>query len=212
MFLLLPLQACYAVTRHHLSLRASLIASSPPDILLGSLQPSPYSDDDLLRICAYFSSNLQESGAVAASPSRSEPDYWYHWTRDAAITMAQLMDVLEDSTCESTPLWQPAVLYGRLRAYVEEWVPKAQFANDPNGGFDIRGEPKWFMDGRVYNGPWGRLQNDGPALRALVLTRYASQLLQKGDAAGAQVKQALFRAIAGCPFSVRSALHFGCCE
>ena len=36
------------------------------------------------------------------------------------------------------------------------------------------------MDGRGYDQPWGRPQNDGPALRALVLSRFALLLLEDG--------------------------------
>ena len=170
-------------------LRASTTLSNDARTVSDSpMDPPPYSDADVARICVYFSRNFQENGAVAASPSRAEPDYWYHWTRDAALSMAQLMAVLEDGTCDSAaPEWDAQKLNGRLRAYVETWVPRAQFASDPNGGFAVQGEPKWFLDGRVYDGPWGRLQNDGPALRALVMTRYAVQLLNKGDTEGAQV-------------------------
>eukprot|EP00954_Amorphochlora_amoebiformis_P026471 1379473-Amorphochlora_amoeboformis.AAC.1 len=59
------------------------------------------------------------------------------------------------------------------------WVLKVQGTSDPNN-IDVRGEPKFFMDGRVYNGPWGRPQNDGPALRAIALINYANQLIAKG--------------------------------
>lgn len=42
------------------------------------------------------------------------------------------------------------------------------------------GEPKYEVNGDVYKGPWGRLQNDGPALRASTLIRFAIAYLAKG--------------------------------
>ena len=42
------------------------------------------------------------------------------------------------------------------------------------------GEPKYYVDGKPFTGPWGRPQNDGPALRAMTLSRYALILLKQG--------------------------------
>jgi glucoamylase len=42
------------------------------------------------------------------------------------------------------------------------------------------GEPKYEVNGQVYKGPWGRYQNDGPALRASTLIRFAIAYLAKG--------------------------------
>ena len=49
-----------------------------------------------------------------------------------------------------------------------------------NPDFDVRGEPKSYVDGRIFDGPWGRNQNDGPALRASVLIDYANELIAEG--------------------------------
>lgn len=37
-------------------------------------------------------------------------------------------------------------------------------------------EPKFNVDGSVYSGPWGRPQNDGPAIRASTLSQFAQTL------------------------------------
>ena len=34
-------------------------------------------------------------GFVLASPSKTDPNYYFHWTRDAALTMAVLVDVAQ---------------------------------------------------------------------------------------------------------------------
>src|SRR5262249_35072940 len=48
------------------------------------------------------------------------------------------------------------------------------------------GEPKFHLDGRAFNEPWGRPQNDGPALRALYNIRLAEWLLSQGDSSTLQ--------------------------
>ncbi len=35
--------------------------------------------------------NIDGQGGVCASPSTSQPDYYYHWQRDSAISMRQYM-------------------------------------------------------------------------------------------------------------------------
>ena len=47
------------------------------------------------RMFANISPKGGALGAVAAAPSRENPDYWYHWIRDAAITMNELVYRLE---------------------------------------------------------------------------------------------------------------------
>lgn len=40
-----------------------------------------------LEVCnASIAMNFMDSGAIIASPSQHDPDYYYHWVRDAAIT------------------------------------------------------------------------------------------------------------------------------
>jgi len=40
-------------------------------------------------------------GAVMASPSRSNPDYYYHWIRDAALVMKEVYRVKPERTTQS---------------------------------------------------------------------------------------------------------------
>jgi glucoamylase len=51
-----------------------------------------------------------------------------------------------------------------------------QITPTPSGG---PGEPKFHVDGSAFTGPWGRPQNDGPALRALTLIRFAKVLIRE---------------------------------
>jgi glucoamylase len=115
-----------------------------------------------------------QPGSVLASPSRTSPNYYYHWVRDGARTMRALV-YLYDS-CSSAHKAQIAEI---LRDYVE--FSKIQQVT-PTVSNSL-GEPKFYVTGEGYGGPWGRPQNDGPAQRALVLTRWALQLLKDGHSA-----------------------------
>lgn len=65
-----------------------------------------------------------------------------------------------------------AAAFDDMKAYVT-WVRAAQGKKDPNG-IDTLGEPKFYTSGDVYDKPWGRPQNDGPALRAIALINFAA--------------------------------------
>jgi len=130
----------------------------------------PYSDDEMKTVMEYFVANINVggNGAVVASPSKDHPDYYYHWMRDAAISMNILLEENTDGQYDE-----------QIQSYVQ-WVHKVQMLDDPNG-IDVLGEPKFFMDGRVYTGGWMRPQNDGAALRAVTLINYANKLIAAGQ-------------------------------
>lgn len=115
--------------------------------------------------------DIQGDGGVVASPSTSDPDYYYHWQRDGAISMREFMttttltavqSMVRASHTSSTGaggqrraqlsdgasvgahvvLPRPRLLV-QMDEYVT-WVHNAQFAPDPNG-IDVRGEPKFFL-------------------------------------------------------------------
>eukprot|EP00932_Pfiesteria_piscicida_P004648 SRR837773.14551.p2 GENE.SRR837773.14551~~SRR837773.14551.p2 ORF type:complete len:536 (-),score=130.72 SRR837773.14551:69-1499(-) len=124
--------------------------------------------------------NFLPGGIVVASPANGteviyaypngtqilQNDYLFMWQRDAGLTMRSLMKFGGDG---------PAV-----QAYVAEYAHNLHTmwsVTDPNkdcwphtdGWCDILGEPKFFINGSVYNKGWGRAQNDGPAINAMVL-------------------------------------------
>ncbi|KAL7267590.1 glycoside hydrolase 15 protein [Rhizina undulata] len=114
-----------------------------------------------------------DAGCVIASPSTSGPDYFYQWTRDAAITFKVLVNnyINGDTTLETT-----------IKDYVTE-AYKLQHTTNPSGSFSTGGigEPKFNVDGTAYTGSWGRPQTDGPAIRATALIHFANQLITDGD-------------------------------
>jgi len=109
-------------------------------------------------------------GVVIASPSRHDPDYYYHWVRDGALVMNSVVQELEASN-----YFNPEEINELMFDYLT-WVRTIQPKNGPGG----LGEAKYFVDGRPYDLPWGRPQNDGPALRAVTLMNWASILWKAG--------------------------------
>ena len=107
-------------------------------------------------------------GMVVASPSRSNPDYYYDWVRDTALTYRALIDYYE---MKRDP---------KIKKMIFTWVEaEAYRQNQPT--FTGLGEPKYFIDGSGYTGGWGRPQNDGPALRAIAMIKFARMLLNEGN-------------------------------
>ncbi len=111
-------------------------------------------------------------GAVVASPSRVNPDYWFHWTRDAAL----VMQIFVSGYANSKTPEQKNYTTSLLRNYLN-FSHANQLTPNPSGGV---GEPKFNVDGSAFTGPWGRPQNDGPALRALTFLHWAATLIAEG--------------------------------
>ena len=131
-----------------------------------------FTPDDVQKLKQNFFANIHPNGAIVASPSQQEPNYYYDWVRDSAIAMS-LIETWYESTHASG-------YKERLFHYVS-WTQLIQQQNAPLPGHDIMGEPKFYFDGYPFSGPWGRPQNDGPALRASVLIRFAQQLLNQNE-------------------------------
>ena len=94
-------------------------------------------------------------GIIIASPSKN-PDYNYHWIRDSALVMRVIVDYYK--------LTGDPVYFQYIINYVE-LESKIQNLHTLSG----LGEPKINVNCTPYNKPWGRPQNDGPALRGIVI-------------------------------------------
>lgn len=139
------------------------------------------------------------TGSVLASPVSAhydpEPDYFFHWQRDAAVVMSAVGDLIDDGTLgdEGHAIVSDFVnfslaldrLDGRMLAadprygaavapdMVQFLRPREEMARVFGDG--IRMEPRFNPDGTLDILRWGRPQLDGPALRALVLMRHAAR-------------------------------------
>ncbi|KAJ5679064.1 glycosyl hydrolase family 15 [Penicillium macrosclerotiorum] len=113
------------------------------------------------------------SGIVVASPSKSNPDYFYTWTRDAALTFTMVIEqfIAGDSSLESS-----------IQEYITAQA-KLQAVSNPSGDLSDGsglGEPKFNVDMTEFTDAWGRPQRDGPALRASALIAYGNNLIANG--------------------------------
>jgi glucoamylase len=76
----------------------------------------------------------------------------------------------------------------KLLPYIEDYIHAQavlQTVSNPSGtllpaGLGL-GEPKYQVDGKRFNGAWGRPQRDGPALRAIALITYSNWLINNGQ-------------------------------
>ena len=118
--------------------------------------------------------NIEGKGGVAAAPDKNTPggSYYYHWMRDAGLTMRAYQELNDENltAIEST-----------MKAYVD-FVLRAQEASNPYQS-DVRINPKFELpNGEVYVGGWCRPQTDGPGLTAGALIKFANNLLDNGQA------------------------------
>ena len=93
----------------------------------------------------------EKPGMLIASPS-DNPPYKYHWVRDVSIVMRVIIDQYKKTKSDK--------YFVKIIDYINN-CSDIQELNTLTG----LGEPKVNIDGTPYNEPWGRPQNDGPALR-----------------------------------------------
>lgn len=110
-------------------------------------------------------------GAIIAARSKEKPNYYYHWVRDAGIVMVGVANEYAVANPHDKP-----ILRRKLSEYLD-FSTYIQKVPAPTG----LGEPKFNVDGSAYTGPWGRPQNDGPALRAISLIHWALVLIREGQ-------------------------------
>ncbi|KAK5956493.1 hypothetical protein OHC33_001978 [Knufia fluminis] len=117
-------------------------------------------------------------GFVVASPSTTNPDYFFTWTRDSALTELMVTDELIFGT--------ESVGNNSLQVIVEQYTgaqAQLQTVTNPSGALwpagQGLGEPKFYSNGTRYNGAWGRPQNDGPALRAATFMEISEAIFQR---------------------------------
>ncbi|KAJ3506296.1 hypothetical protein NLJ89_g6948 [Agrocybe chaxingu] len=116
-----------------------------------------------------------KAGIVIASPSTSDPDYLFTWTRDSSLVFKTVIDQFtrgEDNT---------------LRTTIDDFLAAQatlQQVSNPSGTVSTGGlgEPKFNIDMTAFTGSWGRPQRDGPALRATALITYANWLIESSNA------------------------------
>ncbi len=122
-------------------------------------------NNDIEKLMDGLFMNFQKKGimpgVVIASPSKKDPNYFYHWVRDAAITMK----------CVILLYKKQKINFDYLVKIFNNYI-QVEYKNQHLHSLSGLGEPKVHVNLTPFNDPWGRPQNDGPALRALVLMEY----------------------------------------
>nr|BAU78332.1 glucoamylase2 [Pholiota microspora] len=115
-----------------------------------------------------------KAGLVIASPSTTNPNYLFTWTRDSALVFKTIID--QFTTGQDTTLRPLIDLYLSAQTALQQ-------VSNPSGTVSTGGlaEPKFNIDGTAFSGPWGRPQRDGPALRATALITYANWLIAESN-------------------------------
>lgn len=98
-------------------------------------------------------------GCVVASISKENPPYYFHWTRDAGLVMLNLARIMLD---------RDDLLTDKIKMKFIEYLNfeyeclciKHECISGP-------GEAKYCVNATPFKEPWGRPQNDGPAIRIL---------------------------------------------
>lgn len=96
-----------------------------------------------------------DSGIVVASPSTVNPDYFYTWTRDSALTYLMIVDELIFGTEKvgNNSLQIAVEDYGEAQAFL-------QTVTNPSGSLWPAGaglgEPKFYTNKTRFNSAWGR--------------------------------------------------------
>jgi glucoamylase len=155
-----------------------------------------------------------QRGSIVASPVLGaydpEPDYFFHWFRDAAVVVDALRVLFEDSgNAQYVSHFADFVSFSRSlqdldgrRLAESPWRDAVaadfmQFLRSEDDlaqahGEALSGETRVNADGTLDISRWPRPQNDGPAMRAITLLRWQAAA-RFGDELGTSV-EALLRA------------------
>ena len=92
-----------------------------------------------------------KAGVVIASPSNTDPNYLFTWTRDSSLVFKLIVDQFTSGT-DTT-----------LRTLIDDFVSAQtiiQQVSDPSGSVSSGGlgEPKFNIDETAFTGAWGRPQ------------------------------------------------------
>lgn len=117
------------------------------------------------------------STGVGGTPDDWCPNYQYSWLRDQALVMTTIMN----KYASAEPLSEDSQKYEQiLQAYASNAHTVYDINDNPlqytdDGRPWSHAEAKYELYGHMYTGGWCSPQNDGPALRAVVLMRFAKR-------------------------------------
>lgn len=114
-------------------------------------------------------------GLVIAAQSYYEPDYGYHWIRDAALTFDAVFKLYESLPNRDSKVARD------LEDYFLQYIQASIDEQKDTSAIAGLGEPKFYLGNNTgYVGAWGRPQNDGPATRAFAIIEFVKEYIKKG--------------------------------
>ncbi|CCE62797.1 hypothetical protein TPHA_0D01570 [Tetrapisispora phaffii CBS 4417] len=125
-------------------------------------------------------------GAIVASQSTQDPNYFFQWIRDSAIVINTVTDNIFDEKNYNITLVGTFLKYLNI-SYNLQRTDNLSGGSVPDGDLKGLGEPKWNVDNSPYNDNWGRPQNDGPPLRIIAILNFYSRLSIFNDANNSNV-------------------------
>jgi glucoamylase len=172
-------------------------------LLIASASRTAYADvyqNEYQRAIQGAVANIQSSGAVVASPSQVAPDYYYNWVRDTSLTMKAIVTLAYAADTS-------ADLKTNLLARIDQWIDweTAMQAQAQQSSYTL-GEPRFNLNGTLNTDPWGRPQNDGPALRAQTAMLVANEWVNEGRISDVNAK--LYQATANQNTIIKNDLDY----
>mmetsp|Transcript_22833 Transcript_22833/g.42618 ORF Transcript_22833/g.42618 Transcript_22833/m.42618 type:complete len:637 (+) Transcript_22833:11-1921(+) len=134
------------------------------------------------------------STGVGGTPDDWCPNYQYSWLRDQALVMSTVMDKYATSPAGSD---DSAKYEEILKGYASN-AHQVYDMNDNPLWFNSEGRPwshaeaKYELNGQMYTGGWCSPQNDGPALRSVVLMRFANRYTELHPSDTSYVRENLY--------------------
>ncbi len=135
------------------------------------------SQQSLVRLLANVSPEGANPGAIIASPSTEKPNYRFIWVRDAALVVDTIISLYENAKNETERVYYFNLISDYIRLSRHKQLQDTASGRAEEEGL---GEPKFHVDGSAFKDPWGRPQDDGPALRASALIRFSNLLIKEG--------------------------------
>lgn len=128
-----------------------------------------------VRVFNNININGSVPGLVVAAQSFEEPDYGFHWIRDAAFTYDFILDLYKSLPNRDTKIARD------LEDYFLQFIQASIDEQKDQTAIKGLGDPKFYLNNNTaYQGLWGRPQNDGPSIRAYVVIEFAKEYIKKG--------------------------------
>lgn len=124
-----------------------------------------------------FKKNIDLNGGVMAAEDQV---YKYHWLRDGAIVIEELISLLERSNKKKLAK-HPKISSAEQNQLLKKIIANVEFSRQlqiQEGNLGLSGVAKYHSDGRPFE-KWSNPQFDGEALRACSLIRLANDLLDE---------------------------------